>query len=73
MIKSGSQNDRILKYMESHGGITTMDAFIELGVTRLSGRIYELKEEGYEILTRDVEVPTRTGKTAMVTEYRLAS
>lgn len=71
MIKKGSQNDRILKYLESHGSITTMEAFIELGVTRLSGRIYELKENGYNICGRDVKVPTRTGGMATVTEYSL--
>lgn len=73
MIKKGSQNDRILEYLKTHKGITTLTAFAELGVTRLSGRIYELKENGYEFTTRDIEVPTRTGKTALVTEYSLAS
>lgn len=71
MIKKGSQNDRILRYMRANGSITTMEAFLELGVTRLSGRIYELKENGYSICGRDIKVPTRTGGMATVTEYSL--
>ena len=72
MIRPNSQNAKILQYMREHGGITTMEAFLDLGITRLSGRIYELKENGYDIKTRDIEVPTRTGKIALVTRYSLA-
>jgi hypothetical protein len=44
-----SQCERILKHMEMFGSITTMEAFNELGVTRLSGRIHDLRQKGYDI------------------------
>ena len=42
---------RILNYMKTHKGITNQDAFKELGITRLSARIKELREAGYNIST----------------------
>lgn len=71
MFREGSQNDRIVRYMKKNGGITTMDAFLELGVTRLASRICEITKEGYQVCGRDVKVPTRTGKMAIVKEYSL--
>lgn len=71
MFKAGSQNDRIVRYMNEYGGITTMDAFMELGVTRLASRICEIRNEGYTVCGRSIKVPTRHGKTAIVTEYSL--
>lgn len=73
MIKPGSQNDQILSYMKANEGITTMDAFLEIGCTRLASRICELKKEGYCIGKRQVEVKNRYGKPLMVTEYSLCS
>lgn len=73
MFKPGSQNDRIVKYMNRYGTITTMDAFIDEGITRLASRIHEIKEAGYDVCSRDVRVMTRSGKYAIVTEYSLCS
>ena len=39
---------RIVTWMKAHGGITQQDAY-EIGVTRLSGRIYDMKQLGYNI------------------------
>ena len=44
-----NQAMRILNYIKKHGSITNMDAFRDLGITRLSGRIYDLREAGYNI------------------------
>lgn len=38
-----SQCEKIIRYMKDFGSITTMQAFQDLGITRLSGRIYDLK------------------------------
>lgn len=71
MFKPGSQNDRILKYMERNQGITTMDAFMFLGVTRLASRIHEIREAGIDVRTADIKVLTRQGNLVTVTEYSL--
>lgn len=40
-----TQCEMILKYLEDFGSITTYESFIDLGITRLSSRIYDLKKE----------------------------
>lgn len=37
--------NRVLKYMQDFGSITTFEAFTELGCTRLSEYIRQLREE----------------------------
>ena len=44
-----TQCEMILHHMKMHGSITTMEAFQKYGVTRLSGRIWELKRQGHNI------------------------
>lgn len=56
--------------MREHGFITSMDAIYHLGCTRLAGRIYEIKQRGYNIETELVNVKTRYG-TTKVAIYRL--
>jgi hypothetical protein len=50
-----SQCAQILDYIRNKGSITTMEAFQELGCTRLSGRIYDLREQGIPISKEMVE------------------
>jgi hypothetical protein len=49
MSKRLSQCDRVLAYIKEHGYITDNDAHDDLGVNRLSGRVYDLKDKGYDI------------------------
>ena len=42
-----TQKERIVRYIRDFGSITTKDAFNDLGIARLSARIFELKEDGY--------------------------
>ena len=46
-----SQEEKILEYMRRKGSITSMEAFNDLHITRLSGRIFDLRESGYNIET----------------------
>ena len=55
MLKPTSQCSAVLAHMKKFGGITTMEAFGMLRVTRLSERIRELKAQGYKIVTFDEE------------------
>ena len=41
-----TQCDRIKKYIEDFGSITTLEAFTELGVVRLGARISEMRANG---------------------------
>lgn len=67
-----SQNERILKYLQTHKrGITQLQALEKFGVLRLSGRIHNLREQGYPIMTNIIEVTNRYGEISRVAEYRL--
>ena len=66
----GSKN-RIITYMKRHGGITSRDAFRDLGITRLSARIKELRDKGYDISTIMVDGKNRYGEPVRYGLYRL--
>lgn len=66
-----SQKQKILDYMRSHGGITQTQAFLELGCSRLSGRIYDLRADGHKIWTDMVKGKNRYGEPTEYAVYRL--
>lgn len=67
-----SQCEQILQYLQTHKrGITPLKAMEKFGILRLSGRIYDLRDSGYDIITDIVEVKNRNGDTCRVAEYRL--
>lgn len=68
-----SQCDQVLRFMMEHGSITTMEAFERLKVTRLSGRIYDLREMGYLIKGETVCKKKKNGKVVVFRRYSLES
>ena len=66
-----SQNDRIVNYMQEHGGITQIEALQHLGVLRLASRISDLRRCGVDITSEFVEVKNRYGEKSRVKRYRL--
>jgi len=46
-----TQCKQVYAYMDVNGSITSMDAFRDLGITRLSARIKDLRDSGVEIET----------------------
>lgn len=68
-----TQCEKILKFMETHKlGITPLQAMDKFGCMRLSGRIHDLREMGYDINSEIVEVKNRYGDTCRVARYTLA-
>lgn len=65
-----SQAEEILKYMKEHGSITPKEAERHIGCMRLSARIFDLRELGYDIDKENITVKTRNGKTK-VARYTL--
>lgn len=55
------QRRAVLEYMETHGSIDQYRAFTELGCSRLSARIAELKAEGVPIYG-EMKLNQTTGK-----------
>lgn len=68
-----SQCERILEYIAEFGSITTLEAFKDLGCTRLASRICDLKRQGYEFDSEFVKGKNRYGETVKFKKYRLRS
>tara|TARA_Y100001937_G_C6972318_1_gene263877 strand:+ start:361 stop:576 length:216 start_codon:yes stop_codon:yes gene_type:complete len=49
-----SQENIILDHLKEHKFITSWEAIQEYRITRLSARIYELREKGHNIITKNV-------------------
>ena len=70
MVKANQKN-RILEHMRQHNGITPMEAFGELGITKLATRIGELIEDGYKIRKVWVDDVNRYGEHVRYMRYFL--
>lgn len=66
-----TQSELVYEYMEEHGSITTGEAFWVLGIARLSARIYDLRQQGKQIVSTKIKVSTRRGKKAYVSAYSI--
>lgn len=66
-----TQQERILEYLQTGKTITTLNAFNELGITRLASRIYDLKESGHLINKKMITVLNRYDEKCSVAEYSL--
>ena len=57
-----TQRDLVLQYMKDFGSITAFEAFQDLGITHINGRIKELRDSGIEIKTDMIKSVNRYGK-----------
>ena len=65
-----TQQERILDYIDKHGSITPMDAFLDLGITKLATRVSELIRGGVRIEKTQKTGKNRFGEIAHYMEYR---
>lgn len=66
-----SQKDLVLRHLQDFGSITSMDAFNDYGITRLSAVVYDLREAGYKIKTNDETRKNRYGVATTYARYTL--
>lgn len=66
-----SQRERIMDFMKKNGSITPMDAFAELGITKLATRISEMRADGIEINGVMEKSKNRFGEPTHYTRYSL--
>jgi len=66
-----TQGNRVLNYMRQYGSITTLEAFKDLGITRLAGVIFELRKD-YNIVSKTEESRNRYGEKTSYSRYYLA-
>ena len=68
-IKLSTKQQRVFNYMKDFGSITTLEACNDLGETRLSARIFELKDRGFDISYKWIEVLNRYKEKCRVKQY----
>lgn len=66
-----TQCEKIIAYMEAYGSISTMEAFTDLGITRLASRIHDLRRDGYSINGDIIRTKNRFGEPVHYMRYSL--
>lgn len=66
-----NQHKAVLEWLKSKGSISSLEAFKELGVTRLSAIIFNLRKRGYDIETVTCEGTDRFGHPMRYARYYL--
>lgn len=67
-----TQCDRIVRHLQDHGSISSIEAIGEYGILRLASRINDLRERGYSIISETKKGKNRYGETTHYSVYRLA-
>lgn len=66
-----TQHESVLNFMRENGSITSMDAFNFFNITRLSARIFELRQLGHIIDTERVTAKNIYGHSYTFARYYL--
>ena len=64
-----NQRELILQYIEDFGSITPMQAFADLGITKLATRISEMRRDGIAIKIDTIKSINRYGKAVSFAKY----
>ena len=64
-----TQRELIINYIEEFGSITPMEAFADLGITKLATRISEMRRDGMKFKIETVKSKNRYGKTVCFARY----
>lgn len=66
-----TQREAILNYINEFGSITPMEAFSDLGITKLATRISEMRKDGIEFNIETVKAKNRYNKNIHYARYSL--
>lgn len=64
-----TQKDMVLDYINEFGSITPIDAFKDLGITRLAAVVCRLRREGHDIHNEREHALNRYGQTVRYVRY----
>ena len=67
-----TQRDAIIEYITEFGSITPMEAFSDLGITKLATRISEMRKDGWKFKIEMVSTKNRYGKPVYFCKYSFA-
>jgi len=68
-----NQKQEILGHLQRHGCITDAEAFTEMRCRRLGARIWDLRHEGWNIITDYGESVNKYGHRVRYAIYRLVA
>lgn len=63
------QHKRIASYIDEFGSITPIEAFQDLGITKLATRVSEMKREGFEFKQERISSRNRFNKPVSFMRY----
>ena len=66
-----TQYDRVLRHLREKGNITSLQAFRDYGITRLSAIIFNLRQDGYIIVNEFITRKNRYGDKVSFAKYIL--
>ena len=66
-----TQKDEVLRYLEENGSITSVQAFSELHITRLSSIIHRLRQKGLQIHSEMVDTTNIYSRRVQYAKYVL--
>lgn len=67
-----AQTERLRKHLLQGKTVNPLQAWAELGIYRLSARIFDLRQAGVKVKDDFVEVPNRYGEKCRVKQYWIA-
>ena len=64
-----TQREEIIAYIKEFGSITPLEAFYELGITKLATRVSEMRRDGIVFKIETVKYKGKRGKTVRYARY----
>ena len=66
-----NQKQKVLRHLKNYGSITPLEAFNDYAIMRLTSRICELKDEGYDIKSELISSTNRFKEKVTFSKYTL--
>lgn len=66
-----TQKEKVLRHLQEVGALTPVQAFFDYSIMRLATRIFELKEDGYNIETIMLKSQNKFGEPVRYAQYKL--
>ena len=66
-----NQKQIVIRHLNQYGHITPLDAFKDYGIMRLAAVIFNLKEDGYNIVSEMMTSKNRFGEKVNYAKYTL--
>lgn len=69
--RANTKSSKVLEHLKKYGSITSWEAIEKYGATRLSAIIYNLRDDGYEIISERIPFTDRFGDSHSFNRYIL--